>query len=139
MHSFGDQFDLTMFENLFFSGVYDSIGGLTNFSFGLMGLGSIFLMIQTLILYLISRNKHIALLPFGLSIVLTVTHMAIFRLYVLIGSSIPSPVYFGYERFAEGDSARVLDIAFKLLVSLLLFMVIAMIEKYSPQPKKRTA
>lgn len=137
VHSFGNHFDFTMFANLFFSGVYDRTGSVTDYSFELMGIGSFFLAIQSLILYLFSRNKNIALLPFGLSIALTLTHMVIFRIYFFTSPHFPSPVYNGYERFTAGESIRMYDIAVKLFSCLLIFLVTAAIEKYSFQRKKR--
>ncbi|OXM15662.1 permease prefix domain 1-containing protein [Paenibacillus herberti] len=138
VHAFeGQGFEFTLFQNLFFSGVYDTTGGLSDFSFEVMGVGSIGLVIQSIILYSICENRSIALLPFGLSIVLTLLHMVTFRLYALIGSSINSPVYFGYERLAQGDPARIVDIALKSFVCLLIFIVIGLFDYYISHRKIR--
>ncbi|MGO4699372.1 permease prefix domain 1-containing protein [Paenibacillus sp. 2TAB26] len=137
VHTFVGQ-EFTLFQNLFFSGVFDTTGGLSNFSFVLMGVGSICLAIQSFVLYAICHNRYIALLPFGLSIILTLMHMVTFRLYALIGSSIRSPVYYGYERFTHGDPGRIVDIALKLSVCLLLFIVFRLFDHYVSQRKVRT-
>ncbi|HIW31505.1 MAG TPA: hypothetical protein IAA29_01855 [Candidatus Paenibacillus intestinavium] len=100
--------------------------------------GSLFLAVQSFIIYAISRNWNIALLPFGLSIVLTLTHMATFRLYALIGSSIPSPVYYRYERFLSGEPVRLVDMALKLCTALLLFALFRRLENYASHRKQRT-
>lgn len=136
--TFGSGSEFTIFQVLFFSGEYDTREGINDLNFQRILVGSLFLAVQSFIIYAISRNRNIALLPFGLSIVLTLTHMATFRLYALIGSSIPSPVYYGYERFLSGEPVRLVDMALKLCTALLLFALFRWLEIYASHRKQRT-
>jgi hypothetical protein len=134
VNSFGDGFAFLMFKNLFFSGSYDYSN-----RFNLMWIGSLFLIGQSTILYLISKNRYISVLPVALSIVFTVTYMIIFKLYYVFFLSVHfmSAVSFGYEIFTRGNSQRVIDLALKLVVLVLLFLTFDVIEKRILNQKRK--
>jgi hypothetical protein len=134
VNSFGDRFAFVMFENLFFSGAYDYSN-----RFNLMWIGSLFLIGQSIILYLISKNRYISLLPSALSIVYTVTYMIIFKLYYVffLSAHFMSAVSFGYDRFALGNTQRFIDIALKLVVLIILFVTFNVMEKRMLNQKRK--
>ncbi|MGF7047938.1 hypothetical protein J2T13_002444 [Paenibacillus sp. DS2015] len=125
-NSFGNKLDFAMFENLFFSGAYDYSN-----RFNFMLIGCLFLIGQSTIIYLISKNRYLSVLPAALSIVYTVTHMIIFKLYYALFLSVDfmSAVTLGYDRFTQGNTHRIIDIVLKLVVLVLLFVIFNVIEK----------
>lgn len=72
----GEGLSFTMFEKLFFSGSYDISGRVE-----VMLIGDLFLFTQTLIIFAISKNRYISILPFTFSTMYTLVHMMMFTLY----------------------------------------------------------
>ncbi|MCK6077074.1 permease prefix domain 1-containing protein [Paenibacillus silvae] len=122
---FGGLDSFTLFENLFFSGAYD-FSGRSSF----MLIGGLILAVQTLILFVISKNIYISLMPFAFSILYTVSHMVIFGSYYLFfGDHFSSSVTNGYNVFAAGNIQRLSDIGVKLVMCLVLFFTLSSLKK----------
>lgn len=122
---FGGIDSFTLFENLFFSGASD-FSGRDSF----MLIGGLILTAQTLILFIISKNIYISLMPFAFSILYTVSHMVIFGSYYLFfGDHFSSSVTNGYNIFAAGNIQRLSDIGVKLCMCLVLFFTLSSLKK----------
>jgi hypothetical protein len=122
---FGGLDSFTLFENLFFSGTYD-FSGRNSF----MLIGGLILAVQTLILFVVSKNIYISLMPFAFSIMYTVSHMVIFGSYYLFfGDHFSSSVTNGYNVFAAGNIQRLSDIGVKLGMCLVLFFTLSSLNK----------
>lgn len=122
---FGGLDSFTIFESLFFSGAYD-FSGRNSF----MLIGGLILAVQTLILFVVSKNIYISLMPFAFSILYTVSHMVIFGSYYLFfGDHFSSSVTNGYNVFATGNIQRLSDICVKLAMCLVLFFTLSSLKK----------
>lgn len=115
----------TLFENLFFSGAYD-FSGRSSFMF----IGGLILAVQTLILFIFSKNLYISLMPFVFPILYTVSHMVVFGpYYMFIGDDFSSSVANGYSVFAVSNIQRLSDIGVKLGMCLVLFFTLGLVKK----------
>ncbi|WP_342553898.1 permease prefix domain 1-containing protein [Paenibacillus sp. FSL R7-0652] len=115
----------TLFENLFFSGAYD-FSERSSFMF----IGGLILAVQTLILFIFSKNIYISLMPFVFSILYTVSHMVVFgSYYMFFGDGFSSSVTNGYSVFAIGNIQRLSDIGVKLGMCLVLFFTLSSVKK----------
>ncbi|WP_145321092.1 permease prefix domain 1-containing protein [Paenibacillus xylanexedens] len=116
----GEGFTFNMFEKLFFSGVFHTSGGI---EFTLIA--AVFLAAQALIIFVISKNKYISILPFVFSILYTFVHMLMFSLYyACFGSDqFSSSVTQGYSVFLEGNVQRVMEMGMNLAMAALLFVL----------------
>ncbi|PAF29406.1 permease prefix domain 1-containing protein [Paenibacillus sp. 7516] len=118
-----DSFNL--FEHLFFSGAYD-------FSdrSGFMLIGGCILSVQTLILFVISKNIYISIMPFFFSVMYTMSHMLIFGMYyIFFSDKFNSQVTSGYSIFFAGNVQRFTDIGIKLGMCIVLFFILCAIKK----------
>ncbi|MGG0823862.1 permease prefix domain 1-containing protein [Paenibacillus turicensis] len=123
-----------MFQKLFFSGTYDYAGRIS-----FMFIGGYFLLFHCLIIFLLSRNIYISIMPFILSIVYTLSHMVIIgSYYKFFGEDFNSKVTRGYRIFIKGNYQRFTDIIIKLAFCILLFFVLTLIKKYRFRKKIRT-
>jgi len=118
-----DSFQL--FENLFFSGALD-YDGRSSFIF----LGGVALSMQAVLIYAISKNVYISILPFIFSILYTLSHIIIFSLYYLFfEDSFISHVTLSFQAFFLGNTQRIADIAFKLFLSIVIYLFLRLIKK----------
>ncbi|OCT15822.1 hypothetical protein A8709_09335 [Paenibacillus pectinilyticus] len=141
VHSFGKYFDFLMFERLFFSGVYDQQYDSTfiwhSFNFSLIWIGNGFIAGYAIIIYVICRNRRVAIMPFVWSMVYTLLHMGgIGAFYFYVREQFNSSVTSSYVFFTQGNQYRLLDIGFNLVVLLCLNAIFNYLErKRSRLPK----
>lgn len=106
-HYWGEGFTFTLFEKLFFSGVHHSSDGVEFTLFG-----ALFMVAQALVIFVISKNRYISLLPFVFSALYALVHMPMFSLYYAFFTSdrFSSSVTQGYGVFMEGNVQRLMEI-----------------------------
>lgn len=106
-HYWGEGFTFTLFEKLFFSGVHHSSDGVEFTLFG-----ALFMVAQALVIFVISKNRYISLLPFVFSSLYALVHMLMFSLYYAFFTSdqFSSSVTQGYGVFMEGNVQRLMEI-----------------------------
>ncbi|MFD0712792.1 permease prefix domain 1-containing protein [Paenibacillus sp. GCM10027626] len=126
-----DGFEFMLFEFHFSSVLYDKNYGSITFS-SLILIGFVF------ILYLVSRNKYVALMPLAWSIVFTLTHAIVIQTYLFFYSRLTSPVVSSYAHVLSGNSKRVLDIVLKVAIITILFALFVCIEKGIRYWKRRS-
>jgi len=132
-----DRTEVVLFKNLFFSGVYDARSASLNWE--LASVSSMFVCGYALILYLISKNKFVSLLPFVWSIIFAISHMSVIQSYFLFFPKIISPVVSSYTHFVGGTYSRLFDIAMKIMIMLVLYALFICIETLVRYRKRRIA
>jgi len=132
-----EKIEIVLFKNLFFSGAYD--GKNTSLYWELASVSSMFLIGFALILYLISKNKVVSVLPFAWSIIFAISYMSVIQSYFLFFPKIISPVVSSYAHFMGGTDSRLLDMVMKLIIMLGVFMVFVAMETLIRHRKRRMA
>ncbi|NEU62833.1 permease prefix domain 1-containing protein [Paenibacillus sp. ALJ109b] len=124
----GEGLSFTMFEKLFFSGSYDISGRVE-----VMLIGDLFLFTQTLIIFAISKNRYISILPFVFSTMYTLVHMMMFTLYYTFFTSeqFSSSVTQGYGVFMNGNVQRWMEMGLNLVMGALVLVLLMLWGKWS--------
>ncbi|SDL73595.1 hypothetical protein SAMN05428961_106319 [Paenibacillus sp. OK060] len=114
-----------LFENLFFSGAYD-FSGRSSF----MLIGGFIITLQTIAIFILSKNIYISVMPFLFSVMYTISHMLVIGMYYLfLSNGFISQVTNGYNVFVAGNIQRLTDIGIKLGMCIVLFLILNTIKK----------
>lgn len=125
LEQFGRQFQFLDFERLFYPGAFDAVVD-TQSSLALIYIGNSFLLLNVLILFMICKNRFIAVAPFFLAITYKIFYIVsdkLHQLYLWLTHTPYNPPRFNsVDLTINGDFFRLTDIGINFVVALLVLM-----------------